>query len=102
MIDKRVNPYKYMVRLIREINLMEILCHERIVRLYETFETANTLYLIMEYAPGGSLEDYLKSMKANGEEALSEDQARDIFRQLMTAVDHCHSRWVVHRDLKVS
>ncbi|KAI8884410.1 kinase-like protein [Backusella circina FSU 941] len=100
MINKRVNPYKYMIRLVREINLMEILYHEHIVQLYETYETADTLYLIMEYAPGGNLEEYLKTMTNNGKKALSEDQARDIFRQLMTAVDHCHSRWVVHRDLK--
>jgi serine/threonine protein kinase len=32
---------------------------------------------------------------------LPEKEARDIFRQMAAAMDYCHSRWVVHRDLKV-
>ena len=33
---------------------------------------------------------------------LSEEEARRIFCQILSAVDYCHQRHVVHRDIKVS
>ena len=77
---------------------MEALDHENIVHLYETFETADSLFLIMEYIPGVNLDEYLQQQPSR---SLSETEARTIFRQLVAAVDYCHYRWVVHRDLKV-
>ncbi|KAG1447452.1 hypothetical protein G6F46_008288 [Rhizopus delemar] len=97
MINKRAHEYRVMSRLVREIYLMEVLDHENIVRLKETIETADALYLVMEYIQGHNLEEYLKSLEKG---SLSEHQARLVFRQLVKAVDHCHSKWVVHRDLK--
>ncbi|CAO3596390.1 unnamed protein product [Absidia cylindrospora] len=96
VIDKRVHEYRVMSRLVREIRLMEALDHPNVVRLYETVETADSLYLIMEYVPGFNLDEHLQ--KRHGK--LQEDEARLVFRQMVTAVDYCHSRWVVHRDLK--
>lgn len=87
-----------MSRLVREISLMEILQHEYIVKLYETFESCDSLFLVMEYVPGWNLDEYLQK-KNDG--ALTEDEARHLFRQLVSAVDFCHRKWVVHRDLKV-
>ncbi|KAI8148805.1 kinase-like domain-containing protein [Fennellomyces sp. T-0311] len=97
IIDKRIHDYRILSRLVREIALMEALDHENIVHLYETFETADSLYLVMEYVPGVNLDEYLQQQP---NKALSEDEARSIFRQLVAAVDYCHYRWVVHRDLK--
>lgn len=85
-----------MSRLVREVALMEILDHENVVHLYETYETADSLYLVMEYVPGFNLDEYLQQCGA-----LHEDEARLLFRQIVAAVDYCHRRWVVHRDLKV-
>ncbi|KAI8084972.1 kinase-like domain-containing protein [Halteromyces radiatus] len=96
MIDKRVYDDRVMSRLVREISIMEALNHPNIVRLYETFETACTLYLVMEYIPGVNLDEYLKQMGGS----LKEQEARMIFRQVVAAVDYCHQKWVVHRDLK--
>ncbi|CAO3675869.1 unnamed protein product [Rhizopus stolonifer] len=97
MINKRAHEYRVMSRLVREVYLMEVLDHENIVCLKETIETADALYLVMEYVKGLNLEEYLKTLDKS---RLEEDQARLIFRQLVKAVDHCHSKWVVHRDLK--
>ncbi|KAL9551231.1 hypothetical protein MBANPS3_004362 [Mucor bainieri] len=97
VINKRAHIYRVMSRLVREIALMEVLDHENIVQLYETYETADALYLVMEYVAGYNLEEYLKKVDKN---IIPENQARDIFRQVVMAVDHCHSKWVVHRDLK--
>jgi serine/threonine protein kinase len=87
-----------MSRLVREITLMELMTHEHVTKLHETYETADSLYLIMEHVPGVNLEQYLEL--AGG--ALSESEARRLFRQIVSAVSYCHSRWIVHRDLKVS
>ena len=83
----------------REITLMESLDHPNVVRLYETFETADSLYLVMEYVRGVNLDEYLQQSNSRG--AVKEDEARHIFRQIVAAVDYCHSQYVVHRDLKV-
>ncbi|KAF7728769.1 hypothetical protein EC973_005607 [Apophysomyces ossiformis] len=96
IIDKQAHDYRVMSRLVREIDLMELLDHPNIVRLHETFETCDSLFLVMEYVPGMNLDEYLHSKGGR----LSEDEARSLFRQLTTAVSFCHSRWVVHRDLK--
>jgi serine/threonine protein kinase len=97
IIDKRLHDYRVMSRLVREISLMELLSHENVVKLYETFETAESLFLILEFIPGVNLDEHLQ--RSGG--SLSEPEARAIFRQMVTAVSYCHSRWVVHRDLKV-
>ncbi|KAI8384320.1 kinase-like domain-containing protein [Radiomyces spectabilis] len=96
VIDKRVHDYRVMSRLVREIALMEVLDHQNIVHLYETYETADSLFLVMEYVPGVNLDEHLQH--SGGQ--LQETEARAIFRQIVAAVDYCHSRWVVHRDLK--
>jgi serine/threonine protein kinase len=88
-----------MSRLVREISIMEILDHQCIVKLYETFESCDSLFLVMEYIPGCNLDEYLHK-KNNG--ALDEHEARHLFRQLVSAVNYCHRKWVVHRDLKVN
>lgn len=78
---------------------MESLDHPNVVHLYETFETADSLFLVMEYVRGVNLDEYLQQSNSRG--ALKEDEARHIFRQIVAAVDYCHSQYVVHRDLKV-
>lgn len=97
IIDKQAHDYRVMSRLVREISLMEILQHDYIVKLYETFESCDSLFLVMEYVPGWNLDEYLQK-KNDG--ALTENEARHLFGQLVTAVDFCHRKWVVHRDLK--
>ncbi|KAI8879299.1 kinase-like protein [Backusella circina FSU 941] len=96
VIDKRAHDYRVMSRLVREINLMELLEHPNIVRLIETYETTDTLYLVMEYVEGLNLDEYLQRNKGK----LTEEKARDIFRQMVVAMDYCHDNRVVHRDLK--
>ena len=52
--------------------------------------------LIREYASGGELVDLIAT-----KHSLSEKEARVLFRQLISAMDHCHLASVVHRDLKL-
>ncbi|XP_077319322.1 MAP/microtubule affinity-regulating kinase 4 isoform X2 [Lithobates pipiens] len=74
---------------------MKGLNHPNIVKLFEVIETEKTLYLIMEYASGGEVFDYLVS---HGR--MKEKEARAKFRQIVSAVHYCHQKNIVHRDLK--
>uniref|UniRef100_A0A671R311 non-specific serine/threonine protein kinase n=1 Tax=Sinocyclocheilus anshuiensis TaxID=1608454 RepID=A0A671R311_9TELE len=65
------------------------------VQLFEVIETEKTLYLVMEYASGGEVFDYLVS---HGR--MKELEARAKFRQIVSAVHYCHQKNIVHRDLK--
>ena len=46
-------------RVSREIHILKIVRHPHVVQLYEIIETPKKLYLIMEYASGGELFDYI-------------------------------------------
>uniref|UniRef100_A0A0N5BC54 non-specific serine/threonine protein kinase n=1 Tax=Strongyloides papillosus TaxID=174720 RepID=A0A0N5BC54_STREA len=79
----------------REIESMEILHHPNVIRLFECVETLSKTYLIMEYAGGGELYNYVHTKGK-----LPEDVAKPIFAQLISAVAHMHSKNVIHRDIK--
>ena len=46
-------------RVAREIHILKLIRHPNIIQLYEIIETQKALYLIMEYASGGELFDYI-------------------------------------------
>ncbi|KAK9836749.1 hypothetical protein WJX74_007405 [Apatococcus lobatus] len=84
------------IRLIRrEIVNHSNLCHPQVIQFKEVFLTPGSVGLVMEYAPGGDLFDYIQQ---HGN--LHEDQARWIFQQLTVGVDFCHKKSIVNRDLK--
>uniref|UniRef100_A0A8D3C9P6 non-specific serine/threonine protein kinase n=1 Tax=Scophthalmus maximus TaxID=52904 RepID=A0A8D3C9P6_SCOMX len=76
----------------REVSLKQT---KQELQLFEVIETEKTLYLIMEYASGGEVFDYLV---ARGR--MKEKEARAKFRQIVSAVHYCHQKNIVHRDLK--
>ena len=51
--------------------------------------------MIMEYAEGGELFDYIIK-----KDHLSEDETRNIFHQIIDAIDYMHNLGISHRDLK--
>ena len=68
----------------------------RQIQLYETFHTDTKIYLVMEYASGGDLLDYINARSRRGI-GIGEELAKRLFRQLAEGVAHCHRRNVVHR-----
>lgn len=79
----------------REISVMKMVTHPNIVELHEVMATRSKIYFAMELVRGGEL---FSKIAQSGR--LREDAARSYFRQLISAVDFCHSRGVYHRDLK--
>ncbi|KAL7302382.1 hypothetical protein TKK_0005041 [Trichogramma kaykai] len=85
-----------LVRIRREIQIMSSVHHPNIIHIYEVFENREKMVLVMEYAAGGELYDYLSEHKV-----LTEVEARRIFRQISTAIFYCHKHKICHRDLKL-
>ncbi|GJQ11503.1 hypothetical protein GpartN1_g3294.t1 [Galdieria partita] len=79
----------------REIAVMKLVEHPHVLRLIDVFETSSHLFLVIEYAEGGELFDYLVERgKLEPEEALR------FFQQIISGLDYCHRRLICHRDLK--
>ncbi|XP_071456556.1 maternal embryonic leucine zipper kinase isoform X3 [Marmota flaviventris] len=78
-----------------EIDALKNLRHQHICQLYHVLETANKIFIVLEYCPGGELFDYIIS-----QDRLSEEETRVVFRQIVSAVAYVHSQGYAHRDLK--
>jgi hypothetical protein len=78
---------------IRETAIARRLKHENIVNLIDAIETEHSIYIVMEYCNGGTLDIEYKQ--------YSEKDARDIFVQLARAVKYVHDCGVIHRDIQL-
>ncbi|KAJ5130124.1 uncharacterized protein N7515_006163 [Penicillium bovifimosum] len=82
--------------LAREIHHHRQFLHPHIARLYEVVVTENLVWLVLEYCPGDELYNYLLRHGP-----LPVEKVKRIFTQLVGAVAYVHSKYCVHRDLKL-
>ncbi|XP_037797338.1 serine/threonine-protein kinase BRSK1-like, partial [Penaeus monodon] len=78
----------------REIAIMKLIEHPHVLGLYDVYENKKYLYLVLEHVSGGELFDYLVKKGR-----LTPKEARRFFRQIISALDFCHSHSICHRDL---
>jgi 5'-AMP-activated protein kinase, catalytic alpha subunit len=69
--------------------------HPAFVQLFEIIENAEHVYLIMEYACGGELFDYIVQR-----DKLTEKEASKFYAQILHGIEYLHSKGIAHRDLK--
>lgn len=69
-----------------------------IKQLYNFFEDANYVYLVLEICHNGELQRYLRSQAR----PLTEEEARRLMRQIVEGILYLHSHGIVHRDLTLS
>lgn len=74
---------------------MKLLKHPHIIDVRDVNENKDEISIIMEFASGGELFDYIVSKGM-----LKERESRIFFRQIISAVSYCHQNSVIHRDLK--
>ncbi|CAI5484257.1 unnamed protein product [Closterium sp. Yama58-4] len=80
----------------REVRMLQqVAGHPGIVQLHAVFEDENEVHLVTELCEGGELFD---DVVRRGR--LSEKEAAQVFMQVASAVAFCHSRGIVHRDVK--
>ncbi len=82
----------------REIEIMKVLDHPNIVKLYQTFEDRSCIYLVMELCTGGELFDRLAEQKAS---KFTENDAAVLISKMVAAINYLHMRNICHRDLKL-
>lgn len=80
-----------------EVRLASAVSHPNIVAVHDLEVLGEDTYLVMEYVPGGSLEE---RVAASG--PLGERDARQLARELAGALEALHARGIVHRDVKPS
>lgn len=100
---KALHPYLLQNEEIRkrfrnEAMMLAQLNHPSIVALYDYIEQDEGSFLIMEYAQGNTLDEYIE--KING--LIPEKRAIKILSKILETVDYAHRNKIIHRDLKPS
>lgn len=92
-----------------EIQCLTTLKHQHIIRLQQHFESPQHVVLVFELMEGGDLLKYLLNLEGGPSSspsssdihAVSEDEARPLFHQILSAVSFAHNQHICHRDLKL-
>jgi len=71
--------------------------HPNIVTVFDIGEDDGTTFLVCQYMGGGSVEDLIERSEGKG---LGVEDSVRIATQIASALDHAHTRGVVHRDVK--
>jgi serine/threonine protein kinase len=82
-------------QLVREIKIQSFLAHPNVVKLYHSFIDKEFVYLFLEPCLDG---DLFATCKRKGR--LSEKEAREVVKQVCSAVEYMHKHDIIHRDLK--
>lgn len=98
MIEKRklISSDLYQFALVEKA-ILKSLCHPFIAEMYNTFQSANKLFITMEYCPGGSLYTQLTKFSKFHESAV-----KMYITEVILAIEYLHSNEIVYRDLKLS
>ena len=91
----KLNNDVVMQRIVRELDALHRVQHPYISRLLEVITTPRRICLILEFASGGDLLTLLLRRRR-----LDEREARRVFRQLLSAIHHCHGHGVHHGDVR--
>ena len=83
-------------KVMQEFNILRRTRHISIVRLYESFETAQHIVFVMEVCGSGDLLTYVRRRRK-----LKEDVAKHMFKQIIEGLRYCHSKNILHRDIKL-
>ncbi|EGO51510.1 hypothetical protein NEUTE1DRAFT_104548 [Neurospora tetrasperma FGSC 2508] len=79
----------------REVAILKLIQHPNIIKLHDIWENRQDIYLVTEYVEKGDLFDFI-----NWNGSLNEEEAIFYYRQIMSALEYCHSFNICHRDLK--
>ncbi len=92
---KLLAPDADRARFEREARAVASLAHPNVMQLYDYGESEGRPYMVLEYVPGGTLEDRLRDGRP-----LPDDETHEIAAGIASGLAHAHARGVVHRDLK--
>ena len=79
----------------KEIDLLRIIEHPNVIKLYEVYEDETHIHIVLEHLKGGEL---FRHIQQKG--AYNEYDAAKVMKQLLSALCYIHKRGIIHRDLK--
>ncbi|EJF66602.1 Pkinase-domain-containing protein [Dichomitus squalens LYAD-421 SS1] len=84
---------------LREINSLMVCKHENVVGIREVVvgDTLTQVFIVMDF-----IEHDLKTLLSVMPSPFLQSEVKTLMLQLLSAVAHCHERWILHRDLKTS
>eukprot|EP00922_Rhytidocystis_sp_ex-Travisia-forbesii_P036565 GHVS01054376.1.p1 GENE.GHVS01054376.1~~GHVS01054376.1.p1 ORF type:complete len:600 (+),score=68.96 GHVS01054376.1:111-1910(+) len=83
-------------RVFVEIQALRDLSHKSVIKMFDVIDHPHYICFIMEYASNGELRELVSQR-----DILPEEEARTFFEQIVKGVHYCHSKNIVHRDLKL-
>lgn len=83
----------------KEAQTLASLNHERIVRVYDVFESHGSIFYVMPWLEGGSLWERMDEA-AKGASAMTPEQAAEWLLLLLGGLDYLHGKGIYHRDIK--
>ncbi|KAK4467708.1 hypothetical protein MN116_008643 [Schistosoma mekongi] len=95
IMNKDLIGSKNLGKVSRELEAMKRCQHPHIIRLYHVMETESNIFMVTEYASKGEVFDHISLSHA-----FTEKEARELFWQIVCAIEFCHASGIVHRDLK--
>lgn len=91
----RAHKKTMVLALQKEINFLEDLYHENIVRYLGSHMADGYFNIFLEYVPGGSVSSMLSSYGA-----FEEPLIRSYVKQILAGLGYLHDREIIHRDIK--
>jgi eukaryotic-like serine/threonine-protein kinase len=95
VVVKFLGPGADAARFEREARAAAALAHTNICQLYDYGAAEGRPFMVLEYLPGGTLEERLRTRRP-----LPDEETTRILTQLANALAHAHERGLIHRDLK--
>lgn len=96
-IDKAyIKEEKAQRKIVQEVKILRSLTHQNIIKILEVFENKKFVFIVTDYASQG---DLLKYMRENG--VFRESRAKSIAAQMLSGLEYCHAKRVLHRDVKL-
>lgn len=98
-LGPEVTKVGFPITAFREVNILMALSHPNIIKVREMVvgSTIDKIYMVMEYC-----ENDLKTCMKQNKQSFSIAEMKQLMRQLLSAVEHMHSHYFIHRDLKTS
>ena len=81
-----------------EIKVLQYCDHPNIVKLIGVYSDKDRVYLVLEYVEGESLLSYLKTKLSK---RPSDSIIKEIFLQILNAMNYLHENGIAHRDIKL-
>jgi NIMA (never in mitosis gene a)-related kinase len=111
VLKKMLSPMQLLAKqeisFLSEASLLNQMRHANIVRYFDSFVEQGFMHLVMEFADGGNLHQQILNQRALHRKSPSdstllfpEKQVWGWGSQIMSALDHIHSKSIVHRDIK--